>query len=62
MDHTEIRHALMYKAMDLFVFNDDKNDWSKDFYKLYTGFAAKNKAEEDSTEALSRILKYKAFA
>ena len=58
MDHTEIRHALMYKAMDLFVFNDDKDDWSKDLYKLYTGVAAKNKTEEDSTNA-RRVLNTK---
>ncbi|MFT4156300.1 serine hydrolase [Parafilimonas sp.] len=58
MDHTEIRHALMYKAMDLFVFNDDKNDWSKDFYALYTGLAAKRKANDDSTDA-KRVLNTK---
>jgi CubicO group peptidase (beta-lactamase class C family) len=37
LDHTELRHALMYKAMDLWVFNDDKNDWSGDMYKMYKG-------------------------
>lgn len=58
MDHTEIRHALMYKAMDLFVFNDDKNDWSKDFYQLYTARAKKNKAADDSTDA-KRVLNTK---
>jgi CubicO group peptidase (beta-lactamase class C family) len=58
MDHTEIRHALMYKAMDLFVLNDDSNDWSKDLYKLYTGLAAKNKKEEKETEA-KRVLNTK---
>ena len=58
MDHTEIRHALMYKAMDLFVFNEDKDDWSKDFYKLYTGRATRNKKEEQEAEA-KRILNTK---
>lgn len=58
MDHTEIRHALMYKAMDLFVFNDDKNDWSKDLYKLYTGFAADNKKEEAKSDS-GRVLNTK---
>ncbi len=58
MDHTEIRHALMYKAMDLFVFNDDTNDWSKDFYKLYTGIAADNKKQEKESDA-KRILNTK---
>ncbi len=35
LDHTEIRHALMYKAIDLWVFGDNSNDWSNDFYKMY---------------------------
>ncbi|HEX5152740.1 MAG TPA: serine hydrolase [Parafilimonas sp.] len=51
MDHTEIRHAIMYKAMDLFVFNDDANDWSKDFYKLYTDRAARRKKDEADNKA-----------
>jgi len=58
MDHTEIRHAIMYKAMDLFVFNDDTNDWSKDFYKLYTDRAARRKKEEADNNA-KRILNTK---
>lgn len=48
LDHSEIRHALMYKAFDLWVFNDHKNDWSKDFFKLYQDLEAKaNKREAD---------------
>ena len=58
MDHTEIRHALMYKAMDLWVFGDNKDDWSRKFYKLYTGFAADNKRNEKETEA-RRVLNTK---
>ena len=33
LDHAEIRHALMYKAFDLWVFQDNDNDWSKGFPK-----------------------------
>jgi CubicO group peptidase (beta-lactamase class C family) len=58
MDHTEIRHALMYKAMDLFVFNDDTDDWSKDFYQLYAGIAAVNKKEEARSDS-ARVLNTK---
>ena len=49
MDHTEIRHALMYKAMDMWVLNDDKNDWSKDFYNMYKALAdtAQKKEKEE---------------
>jgi CubicO group peptidase (beta-lactamase class C family) len=48
LDHSEIRHALMYKAFDLWVFGDHKKDWNKDFFKLYEGLAAQErKAEAD---------------
>ena len=46
LDHAELRHALMYKAMDLWVFNDDKNDWSKDFYKMYKNLSDEGKKQE----------------
>jgi hypothetical protein len=48
----------MYKAMDLFVFNDDSKDWSKDFYKLYTDRAAENKKEEAKADS-ARVLNTK---
>lgn len=51
MDHTEIRHALMFKAMDLWVLNDDKNDWSKDFYKMYVQLHSDQQKEEKDFEA-----------
>jgi CubicO group peptidase (beta-lactamase class C family) len=37
LDHTELRHALMYKAMDLWVFDDNSADWSSNLYTLYKG-------------------------
>ena len=55
LDHSEIRHALMYKAFDLWVFNDYKNDWSKDFFNLYEGLAAQ--ASKAEAEALSKQVK-----
>jgi len=48
LDHTELRHALMYKAMDLWVFNDNTVDWSDSMYTMYKGLrdsAAKRKKE-----------------
>ncbi|MBS1917261.1 MAG: serine hydrolase [Bacteroidetes bacterium] len=51
MDHTELRHALMYKAMDLWCFNDNANDWSKDLYKLYVGLKKKSKDRGKEEEA-----------
>ncbi|HRI19379.1 MAG TPA: serine hydrolase [Panacibacter sp.] len=58
LDHTEIRHALMYKAMDLWVFGDDKNDWSKDFYKMYKDLHNDGNNEEKDFES-KRVLNTK---
>jgi CubicO group peptidase (beta-lactamase class C family) len=48
LDHAELRHALMYKAFDVWCFNNNSNDWSNSFYKLYKGIedAAKKKEDE----------------
>ena len=35
MDHAELRHAIMYKAFDLFVFDDDSFNWNKEVFSLY---------------------------
>ncbi|MEH6535912.1 MAG: serine hydrolase [Psychroserpens sp.] len=52
LDHAELRHAIMYKAMDLYAFNDDNRDWHKEIFKLYSGFRknakeAKKKRNEE---------------
>jgi CubicO group peptidase (beta-lactamase class C family) len=48
LDHSEIRHALMYKAFDLWSFSDFSynNDWAADFYKLYKSIADTGKKRE----------------
>ena len=58
LDHTEIRHALMFKAFDLWCFNDNTKDWSNDFYKLYKDLADTAKAKE-KTEENKRVLNTK---
>ncbi|MGK0389395.1 MAG: hypothetical protein ACI94Y_002135 [Maribacter sp.] len=35
MNYAELRHAVMYKAIDLFGFNDDATDWNNDIFELY---------------------------
>ena len=35
LDHAELRHAIMYKALDLFLFNDNSRDWNTEVFKLY---------------------------
>lgn len=40
IDHVEIRHALMFKAFDMFVFNDNSRDWSIEAKAMYDEIAA----------------------
>ncbi len=58
LDHTEVRHALMYKAMDLWVYRDNTNDWSRDFYAMYHDLKQNAKKEETDFEA-KRVLNTK---
>lgn len=47
LDHSELRHALVYKAFDLFALGGNR-DWSKEFLALYSGIKEKrNKAEKE---------------
>ena len=55
LDHSEIRHALMYKAFDLWTLDDNTNDWSSDFYKLYTDIS--DTAQKKEKEELSKQVK-----
>lgn len=55
LDHAELRHAIMYKALDLFIFNDDNRDWNKEVFDLYSGFkekASENLIKRDSSRIL----------
>jgi len=51
LDHAELRHALMYKAFDLWAFNDNGNDWSNLFYTLYKSAADSAKKHEEAALA-----------
>lgn len=42
LDHAELRHAILYKALDLYGFNDDSRDWHTEVFNLYDGFKKKN--------------------
>jgi CubicO group peptidase (beta-lactamase class C family) len=55
LDHAELRHALMYKAFDLFAFNDNSHDWSDVFYKHYGDLADTAKKHENE-ELAKRVL------
>jgi hypothetical protein len=41
----------MYKAMDLWVWGDEKNDWSKDMFAMYNGMSVAAKKETKDFEA-----------
>ncbi|MBS1489765.1 MAG: serine hydrolase [Bacteroidetes bacterium] len=49
-DHIELRHALMYKAFDLFALGGN-TDWSKDFLNLYGKIRERNEKSEKEFEA-----------
>jgi CubicO group peptidase (beta-lactamase class C family) len=55
LDHTELRHALMYKAMDLWVFNDNSTDWSDSMHTMYKGIRDAGAKSEKDFEA-KRVL------
>ncbi len=37
LDHAELRHAIMYQALDLFAFDDVSSQWHEKTYELYQG-------------------------
>jgi len=59
VDHAELRHALLYKAIDLWSFNDNTNDWSNRFFAHYKAIADSAKAKENSLLA-KRVLSAQA--
>lgn len=56
-DHAEVRHALMYKAFDLFALGGNR-DWSTEIYNLYKGFEKEGEKREKDFEA-ARVLNTK---
>jgi hypothetical protein len=50
LDHTEIRHALVYKTFDLFALGGNR-DWSAEFLTLYSNIHAGGEKQEKDFEA-----------
>lgn len=50
LDHAEVRHALMYKTLDLFALGGNR-DWSAEFLKLYGDQWAQGEKAEKEFEA-----------
>jgi CubicO group peptidase (beta-lactamase class C family) len=40
LDHVEVRHALLYRVLDLYLAPDDVRDWSAELKELYDGITA----------------------
>lgn len=51
VDHAEVRHALMYKAFDVFGFEDNSRDWSAEFKTLYDGLKTQGEQQEAAIRA-----------
>ncbi len=52
LDHAELRHALMFKAFDLWCLNNNTRDWSAEFFKLYKGI--KDSAQKKEDDAIAK--------
>lgn len=52
VDHAEVRHALMLKAFDVFVFGDNSRDWSTEAKTLYDGLAADGEKQLAAVKAM----------
>ena len=50
LDHSEIRHALVYKTFDLFALGGNR-DWNAEFLKLYTRIQENNEQKQKDFEA-----------
>lgn len=53
LDHAELRHAILYKALDLYAFDDDSRDWHTAILDLYEGLK-KDGIEKAKKEELNR--------
>ncbi len=45
-DHAELRHAILYKALDLWAFKDASRDWHQQIFQLYEGLQKEGEARE----------------
>ena len=44
LDHAELRHAILFKTIDLYAFDDNGRDWHGEVFDLYSGFKQREKA------------------
>ncbi len=51
MDHAELRHAILYKAMDLWALDAPDRDWHREVFALYDGLRQQAAQQEDTLVA-----------
>ncbi|MDG1571256.1 serine hydrolase [Robiginitalea sp. M366] len=49
-DHAELRHAILYKGMDLWVFGDDQRDWNGEILELYRPMQERTHQQEKALQ------------
>ena len=47
MDHAELRHAILYQAMDLYAFDDNSTNWHSKIFELYENLKKERKKREN---------------
>ncbi len=47
-DHAELRHAFLYRAMDLWAFGDGERDWHEEIFNLYEGIRKESLEREQA--------------
>lgn len=52
LDHAEVRHALMYKAFDLFAFHDNSRNWSAELKPVYDNLKAEGAKQMEAFKAM----------
>lgn len=52
LDHAELRHALLYTALDLWAFGDNKRDWGTEIFDLYK--KSRDEAKQKELEKASK--------
>ena len=45
-DHAELRHAILYQALDLWAFDDATRDWHREIFDLYEDLQEKGEVRE----------------
>lgn len=51
LDHAELRHAILYQALDLWAFDDPNRNWQQEVFSLYEGLRQQALQQEADLKA-----------